>query len=882
MNSLAKKFSILTLVLCSLIATGGAKAVDKEPGQPKKEQGQWTLSTADTSITISVSNNKIHITHLSNPLQGWNSAPLAQFLYKVLGEPSEQPKETAPVILISASQDFAHITFDASCYTLTPIQIGQEKYEKGLGMHANGNVTFRLAKPFEKFITHVGIDNNADTQGKRGAASFAVKVDGKQVASTPVCRCGEAGVPVEVPLNGAKELELIVTAGSNGIAYDQADWGGAALVDADGHKIFLSDACDLSGRSKGQGFLQQSTIPASFVYGGQPSTTLLASWMVEKRPITTEKDRTISETTWREPGGGLAATLHVELFHDRPAMEIRWIFTNEGKNPTKALTQVNALDLTADISTRAFEVLHSVGGTPVGSMDDAGLGFSLQESNGGVTQLSANGGRSSSRDLPFFIVHAKDPDEGIFVGVGWSGQWQATIDGANPKQGIHITAEMPGMNLALPPGEKIISPAILLGTYKGDITHGSNMLRSTLYAKYAPLLDGKKPMPPVSWNSWFTFQNEISEDLLEKQAEGAARAGIEYFCIDAGWFEGEFPNGVGNWTVDKKKFPGGLAEIGNYVTSKGMKLGLWFEPERVGPNTRLVREHPEWVHGDLVDLGNKDAREWIFAMMKGFIDEGHIRWIRWDFNTSPLGNWDGADAPDQHGLSQIRHIMGLYELLDRLMKTYPDLLIEGCASGGQRIDLETIKRSHTFWKSDETGSLPAMRFHETGGNTFLPGILLNTNLLPERVPFDVQSIFGGALGLRCNWTTLDTTSFERIKSEIGIYKELRPLLNEDYYPLFSQSRETGSWVGWQFADPSKGEGYIVILRPGESPYSSAEVQLRGLDTGATYTLKPLDGTPGEVREISGAELSQSLNVELGSVSSGAIYQYSKTEESRSK
>ena len=126
-----------------------------------------------------------------------------------------------------------------------------------------------------------------------------------------------------------------------------------------------------------------------------------------------------------------------------------------------------------------------------------------------------------------------------------------------------------------------------------------------------------------------------------------------------------------------------------------------------------------------------------------------MRWIRWDFNTSPLDVWNSMDAPDQKGLAQIRHIMGLYSVLDRLMASCPDLLIEGCASGGRRIDLETVKRSHTFWKSDDTGDIPSMRFHETGGNTFLPGVLLNTNVLPvsgSELPFDIASIFGGPLG----------------------------------------------------------------------------------------------------------------------------------------
>src|SRR5476649_1488743 len=131
-------------------------------------------------------------------------------------------------------------------------------------------------------------------------------------------------------------------------------------------------------------------------------------------------------------------------------MEFRWSFSNEGHGPSKPISHVEALDLNADLSDRPFTVFHSFGGSAVQTMDDPNLGFALKESNGGVTTLSGNAGRSSDRDLPFFLIHARNPDEGIFIGVGWSGQWQATIDGSKIKQGLHITAEMPDINLALP------------------------------------------------------------------------------------------------------------------------------------------------------------------------------------------------------------------------------------------------------------------------------------------------------------------------------------------------------------------------------------------------------------------------------------------------
>jgi alpha-galactosidase len=647
------------------------------------------------------------------------------------------------------------------------------------------------------------------------------------------------------------------------------------------NKVLGRKAASTSASAKA-GFFQQGTLPSSFVYGGQSSAALLASWPKTQKPPVKEADRTIYETTWREPGGGLVATWRAEVFRDWPAMEFRWTFTNEGKMPTKALTQVEALDLNANLGNRGFKVLHSAGGgdsnTNSNDLNDPGLGFALSESNGGVTDLHAVGGDSTDHDLTFFLVHALQPDEGLFVGIGWSGQWQAKIDGSNMQNGVHITAEMPGMNLALPPGEKIISPSILLGTYSGPMTNGSNTLRRLLYAKYVPLLDGKKPLPPVSWNSWLVLGNAISEDALEKQADGAARVGVEYFCIDAGWFDGGCPGGIGNWTVDKAKFPHGLRAIGDYVRKKGMKLGLWVEPERIEANTRVLKEHPNWIRDDVVDLGNKDARDWYFAMMKKFIDEGHIRWIRLDFNrTYPLSTWDANDARDQRGLTQIRHIMGLYELIDRLLKAYPDLLMESCAGGARRNDLEMIKRSHSTWMSDNP-NIPIMRFKDTGANTFFPGVLLNTNLaLDQHVAFDSQSIFGGPFGLRCDFTKVDPASLDQLAKEIALAKKLRPLLDADYYPLFPQSRDAASWVGWQFDDPAKGEGYLVVLRPDQSSISSTPITLNGLDANATYTLTPLDGTPGDVRQLTGAQLAQPWTVELKTAASGAVYAYSKNK-----
>jgi alpha-galactosidase len=813
-----------------------------------------------------------------------SSAPFSHFLQSAGIGVTAPTAGAAPIALVSARQDWKHLTFDMSCHTLTPIQIGDVHFAKGLGMHANGDAVFQLNGNFTRFTAKVGIDNNADTAG-RGSATFAVKVDGKQVALTPILHGRDAPQTIDVPLDGAKQLELVVGDGGDGITFDQSDWGDASVTAAAGKRYYLSDFPGT--QETGPVFFQQAGLPCSFVYGGQPSSALLPTWQRVEKPAVEQTDRTIHEVTWTEPGTGFSATWRATVFQDRPAMEFQWSFANDGTTAAKPLTDVAALDLHAHPTDGQFEVLSSSGGLD-GALGGGALGFELSEQDNQNVDLGGAGGRSSNRSLPFFAIRAPATNDGVFIGVGWSGQWEAHIAEADNKD-LAVRAGMPGMNLALPAGEHIIAPSILLGSFTGEMSNGTNMLREMLYSKYTPLLKGKKPLPPVSWNHWFILQNAISEDVLEKQADLAAAAGIEYFCIDAGWFDGDFPDGVGNWTVNATKFPHGIGAVGDYAAKKGMKLGLWFEPERAATNTKITKDHPNWIHGNLVDFGNKDARDFIFNLIKGHYDNDHVRWIRWDFNTDPLGVWDSMDAPDQKGLAQIRHIKGLYELLDRLMAACPDLLIEGCASGGRRIDLETIKRSHTFWKSDDTGDIPSMRFHETGANTFLPGQLLNTNVLPESGPnlsFDVMSIFGGPLGFQCNWPQLTDADRTELARQIATYKQVRPLLNADYYSLFTQQRPLDTWTGWQFNDPKKGEGFFVVLRPPESPYPSADIALKGLDPNATYKVMMIDGTTAREGDrlngrvgwsSTGAELATPWAADLALPGSASVYRYEKTK-----
>ncbi|MFA5207026.1 MAG: hypothetical protein WC708_21715, partial [Lentisphaeria bacterium] len=258
-------------------------------------------------------------------------------------------------------------------------------------------------------------------------------------------------------------------------------------------------------------------IPGSFVYGGQSSRALLQSWTKIETSSRSPTGQQITETTWREPEGGLAATWRVEHVAVA-ALEYRWIFTNHGSRPTQAITDVAALDLTlADASQT--QLVSSTGGL-TGPFDGTPPGFVVSTSElTQATTLSASSGRSSDNSLPFWVLHNNSTNRGRFVGVGWSGQWAANFRPVAGHDAVRLTIGMPGINIALPAGERIVSPSILLGSYQGNSRTGCNALRRVINDGYVATLNKKKLAPPVSWNSWFTFNNNISDLMLRQQVD---------------------------------------------------------------------------------------------------------------------------------------------------------------------------------------------------------------------------------------------------------------------------------------------------------------------------------------------------------------------------
>jgi alpha-galactosidase len=316
----------------------------------------------------------------------------------------------------------------------------------------------------------------------------------------------------------------------------------------------------------------------------------------------------------------------------------------------------------------------------------------------------------------------------------------------------------------------------------------------------------------------------------------------DYWWMDAGWYPCD-PDGwgkTGTWEVDTRRFPKGLREVSDHAHPKGVKIIVWFEPERVAAGTWLTEKHPEWVlggkNGGLLNLGDPDAWKWLAGHVKKIIDEQGIDLYRQDFNMQPLSSWRSADAEDRQGITEIKHVVGYLAYWDDLLKHHPDMLIDTCASGGNRNDLETLRRAIPLWREDYIlepvgcqgityGMSLWLPYQGTGGNSTNPYLLRSVFCASFNALYDVRR---------------KDIDYDILRREIGFWRQYAPNFLGDYYPLTSYSIENSTWIGWQFNTPEKGEGVVQMFRRDQSPYESIRVKLHDLEPGAVYTLTNID------------------------------------------
>jgi alpha-galactosidase len=640
-------------------------------------------------------------------------------------------------------------------------------------------------------------------------------------------------------------LTTIVTS----VLVASASWAAAGLVGPE--ELALRDAWTrnhIAGRTDAKA---PTSLPFSFMYGGRPSQELLSSWPSKAQVDSLDASRTSQVITWTDPVTGLEVRCLAVSYRDFPTIEWTVYFRNTSAVATPILSDVLAIDLDVQRGQSGEFVLHHNAGSQATPDDYRPLLTPLPL--GKTLSLSSSGGRGSDGVWPYFNLAW--PDEGRIVVIGWPGQWAGAFV-RDARTDLHVRAGQQGTHFKLLPGEEVRGPLAVVQFYKGDWIHGQNIWRRWMIAHNIPRLDGKLPPPLLAASSanQLSEMQKATEENQEQFLDGYSRNGIQlgFWWMDAGWYP--FHDGwwnVGTWEPDPKRFPHGLRAVSDHAHAQGVQTLLWFEPERVAPGTWLYENHPEWLLGPdggnkLLYLGNPQARQWLIDHVDKVMKEQGIDIYRQDFNFAPLKYWQANDAADRQGITEIKHVAGYLAFWDELRRRHPGLLIDTCASGGRRNDLETLRRSVPLHKSDmEYPNLTAKQTQFYGLALWEP--YFGAPVYPaDRV--DVYGFRSGialltGLGYDTRRGDLDYALLRKLVAQRG---ELVKYLWGDFYPLTSWKFEPDVWMAWQFDLPEEAGGMVQAFRRPGSPYESARLRLFGLDSQATYRVHDIDAI-GELR-----------------------------------
>ncbi len=756
-----------------------------------------------------------------------------------------------------------------------PLRIFNTLYERGLYTNGAQGVVVHLTSRAKTFEAVVGLDSSYAGCGYTNSSQeFSVKAGDKVVFPPTVVKVAAAGVAVKADLGGATEFTLQNGQDRQKEWCGEAVWADAKVTLENGSTVWLGD---MPVGAPVEAFT--AALPFSFSYGGKSSAELLSNWSRQHTVAELDGNRTEYVTTFKDPATGLVVRWTGVEYHDFPVVEWTVFFENTGSADTPILENIQAVDTWFQRSAGGEFTLHHFRGSPAQAVDFQPYELKLTPKI--EKHIATSGGRPSDNALCYFNIDQKD--KGVIVGLGWPGQWAANFS-RDDGRSVRIQAGQELTHFKLLPGEKVRSPLTALLFWTGNWVRGQNVWRKWMMAHNLPRPGGQPLVPKLAassapWYAEMSRADEASQKLfLDRYRQEKIK--IDYWWMDAGWYvsNGTWPN-TGTWEIDPKRFPNGLRPVDDYAHSMGIQSIVWFELERVTRGSWLWEQHPDWLlksdqeerHGQrLLNLGNPEVVRWVVSYLDKFITQEAVDVYRIDFNIAPLPFWRETDAPDRQGITENKYAMGFLEYLDQLQKLHPNILIDTCASGGRRDDLETLRRGVPMHRSDYSYE-PVGQQNITYGMSFWIPYFGSPNGARDNYVF--RSSWGPQINAVWDLRRTDL-DYDWIRRATGQWRAVADNYLGDYYPLTAYDPSDHAWMAWQFDRPERGEGLVQAFRRSNSPLSSAQFELHGLEADARYEITNAD-EPG-TQTLTGRELMQKgLNISLKDKMGAAVLTYKR-------
>ena len=463
-------------------------------------------------------------------------------------------------------------------------------------------------------------------------------------------------------------------------------------------------------------------------------------------------------------------------------------------------------------------------------------------------------------DAPFLTVLGT-PGFGFRTGEvwalhhAWSGNSTTGVESLPTGHRRLLAAELlEPAEIVLAAGETYTAPETVLAWSNAGLDGLSDRLHPFVRALTPPT------HRPVVLNTWEAVYFDHALESLLPLVEAAADLGIERFVLDDGWFEGRTDDrrALGDWTVDPARWPRGLHPLADAVVGHGMEFGLWVEPEMVSPDSRLAREHPEWMLAapehqhpptwrfqHTLDLTIDAARAHLLESLSALLTEYPIAFLKWDHNR------------DQHAGTAAAHTRAVYALIDDLRARFPHVAIESCASGGARVDLGMASRVHRFWTSDTNDALDRQRIQRYSG-LLMPPELLGGHVGAPRahitgrthdLSFRLATALFGSAGIEWNVTTADTEQLDALRDWVATVKAVRPLLTTGRTVRTDEPGDDRYVHG--LVAPDGGEALIALVTLATAAVAvPPPLRFPGLDPDRRYRVQPLTvgGAPHAVQD----------------------------------
>lgn len=595
-------------------------------------------------------------------------------------------------------------------------------------------------------------------------------------------------------------------------------------------------------------------LPYDFKAGGKSLNKNLDDWEIEVSPESETGEvyacGKTSYITLKHKSSGLTATVEATIYEENATCEWTVYINNEAGENSPVISNFYALD--ESFKTGDTTVYYSKGSR------DEPYDFALMRKN--LTAFPATfdsiEGRSTDNYLPYFNLSGENCD--LILGVGWSGHWKTVIKEISGSTSIKVCQE--NFKAYLLPDEEVRSPLVSLSFYNSENPlKGFNVFRDwvtdSVYPENIPdvmtMMEIAGPLSTNTAEQIINTMNTFDKKVFEE---------VDYFWMDAGWYEYDegWHDSVGTWVPDKNRYPDGISELSDYGKERDCGLVLWYEPERLRYDTELYNiglQNDEWLiylddsDNVMYNFANEEALQYICELITASLKENGVSVYRQDFNFAPEEYWKIADKEfydGRKGICENHYITNHYRYLDYLTENIDGLIIDNCASGGRRLDLEMTRRSISVWRSDYNCAMHDDILEATQAQTYGLSFWLP---LSGTVQYNYDEY-----SARSSIMPLTVETFGTIYSEyFSVYKEQRAMMAENFYPLESGGYDDEKILAMQYSSDDAVTGTAFVYKRENVKDTEYILRLNGLVLDKEYEVYSID-EPENIYRMTGEKL----------------------------